>query len=143
MSSTKKIEEYVDLNMKIIVVDDQEAVRSQVISLLGDIGFSRTDEAKDGHEALDKILEESSMDRSYDMIIADIHMPNMNGLELLKNINSVDEIKGTPFLIVSAENDLPVIMDAIELGASNYLVKPVTKDAIIGKLNRIFEPPAS
>ncbi len=137
--SDEKLNDNVNLKTRILLVDDVKSMIIEAKIILKLLGFKNIEEASDGQMALDKILENSSSENSYELIIADINMPNMSGLQLLENLKNIDEVKNIPFLIMSSLNELPVIMDAIQLGASNYIVKPVTKDALVGKLNRIFK----
>ncbi|HLE09884.1 MAG TPA: response regulator [Bacteriovoracaceae bacterium] len=138
MTNEDKLSGSVDLNMRVLLVDDVKSMLIEAKIMLKMLGIKDIDEAEDGQMALDKILDSSSAGDSYDLIISDINMPNMDGLQLLENLKNIDEVKNTPFLIMSTQNELPIIMDAIELGAANYIVKPLTKSALIGKLNRIF-----
>ena len=68
-----------------------------------------------------------------------MHMPQCNGLELLKAIKDEDKTKGIDFLMVSTENESEVIIKAIELGASNYILKPYNKETIEEKINSIYK----
>ncbi len=76
----------------------------------------------------------STHDRPFHFIISDMETPSGTGLDLLTFIRMTDAHKNTPFLILSAVSDKTIIMKAIQLGASNYLIKPWHKDNLKQKL---------
>lgn len=107
----------------ILVVDDSSMARSQLRVMLQKQGY-QVIEASDGVEALAQL--ESSPDAA--MIVIDVHMPNMNGLELLESLNAQGVIK--PVIFVTAEADPKAIRRAKDLGARAWLVKPVRPDVL-------------
>lgn len=122
-------------NMNILVVDDFPTMRRIVRSLLKELGFSNIDEAEDGNEALGKLRGGSK----YDLVVSDWNMPNMDGLEMLKEIRSDNSFQGMPVLMVTAEAKKENIIAAAKAGASGYVVKPFTAATLEEKLNKIFE----
>ncbi|MDD5433995.1 MAG: chemotaxis response regulator CheY [Nitrospira sp.] len=123
-----------DLKMKILVVDDFSTMRRIVKNILKQIGFSDIDEAEDGNNALTKLKQDK-----YDMVVSDWNMPNMTGLDLLKAIRSDNVINNTPVLMVTAEAKKENVMEAIQAGVNNYIVKPFTADTLKDKIEKIFE----
>lgn len=124
-----------DKNMNILVVDDFPTMRRIVRSLLRELGFSNIEEAEDGQEALDKLRGGDS----FDLIVSDWNMPNLDGLEMLKEIRSDDGLKALPVLMVTAEAKKENIIAAAKAGASGYVVKPFTAATLEEKLNKIFD----
>ena len=122
-----------DLNMKILIVDDFSTMRRIVRNLLKQLSFNNVDEAEDGTVALEKIKS-----GSYDFVITDWNMPNMNGLELLKAIRSDDALKDLPVLLITAEAEKENVVLAAQAGVNDYIVKPFTGDVLQQKINRIF-----
>lgn len=122
-----------DLNMKVLVVDDFATMRRIIKNVLKQIGFNHILEADDGTSALG-ILK----DNAVDLIISDWNMPQMTGLELLKKIRNEESTKKIPFLMVTAEAQKDNVLQAVQAGVSNYIVKPFTADAVKGKLSQIF-----
>ncbi len=122
-----------DLNMKILIVDDFSTMRRIVRNLLKQLSFNNVDEAEDGTVALEKIKS-----GSYDFVITDWNMPNMNGLELLKAIRSDDALKDLPVLLITAEAEKENVILAAQAGVNDYIVKPFTGDVLQQKINRIF-----
>lgn len=122
-----------DVNMKVLIVDDFATMRRIVKNILRQLGFTDISEADDGKTALQALKKEK-----FDLILSDWNMPQMPGIELLKAVRSDDELKDIPFLMVTAEADKGNIVEAVKLGVSNYVVKPFTAETISEKLEKIF-----
>jgi two-component system chemotaxis response regulator CheY len=122
-----------DPNMKFLVVDDFSTMRRIVRNLLKELGFSNVHEAEDGIEALKKLRAES-----FDFVVSDWNMPNMTGIELLREIRKDDALKHLPVLMVTAEAKKENIIEAAQAGASGYVVKPFTSVTLDEKLKKIF-----
>jgi two-component system chemotaxis response regulator CheY len=122
-----------DLNMKVLVVDDFATMRRIVKNVLKQIGFSDIVEADDGATALD-VLKENQID----LIVSDWNMPKMTGLDLLKTVRGDESTKEIPFLMVTAEAQKDNVLQAVQAGVSNYIVKPFTADGVKEKLTQIF-----
>ncbi len=123
----------INLNMKVLVVDDFATMRKIVRNILKQIGFTNIIEADDGANALSIIKEDK-----IDFVVTDWNMPNMTGLELLKNIRAQDNGKNLPVLMVTAEGLAENVVDAVKAGVDNYIVKPFTADTIQAKIEQIF-----
>ncbi|MDP6625066.1 MAG: response regulator [Nitrospinota bacterium] len=117
-----------DLDMKILVVDDFATMRKIVTNLLRQVGFKNIQDADDGATALVKLKAEK-----FDFIISDWNMPKMSGLELLKAVRGDADMKATPFMMVTAEALKENIVAAIQAGASDYIVKPFNAATLEGK----------
>ena len=124
----------VQKSIKILVVDDFPTMRRIIRNLLKDLGFENVDEAEDGVMAFDKLQASS-----FDLVVSDWNMPNMDGLELLKKIRADDTLSSMPVLMVTAEAKKENIIAAAQAGASGYVVKPFTAATLEEKLNKIFE----
>jgi len=123
-----------DLNMKVMIVDDFATMRRILRNILKKIGFKNIIEADDGKNALKELKKEK-----VDLIMCDWNMPEMPGIELLKNVRSDDELKDIPFVMVTAEAQKDNIIEAVKSGVSNYIVKPFTAETIAEKLNKVFD----
>jgi len=123
-----------DPGMKILVVDDFSAMRRILKNVLGQIGLTNIIEADDGTTALDVLK-----DNKVDLIVSDWTMPKMSGLDLLKTVRSNESTKDTPFLMVTASSQKDDVLEAVQAGVSNYIVKPFTADTVKEKLARIFK----
>lgn len=123
-----------DTNLKFLVVDDFSTMRRIVRNLLKELGFTNVDEAEDGIAALAKLRSSN-----FDFVVSDWNMPNMTGLDLLKEIRSDANLKHLPVLMVTAEAKKENIVSAAQAGASGYVVKPFTAATLEEKLNKIFQ----
>jgi two-component system, chemotaxis family, chemotaxis protein CheY len=121
-------------NLKFLVVDDFATMRRIIRNLLKELGFNNVDEAEDGVNALGKLRSES-----FDFVISDWNMPNMTGIDLLRNIRADDQLKTLPVLMVTAEAKKENIIAAAQAGASGYVVKPFTAVTLDEKLKKIFQ----
>jgi two-component system chemotaxis response regulator CheY len=122
-----------DVNMKVLIVDDFATMRRIVKNILRQLGFTDISEADDGKTALKALKKEK-----FDLILSDWNMPEMPGIELLKAVRADDELKDIPFLMVTAEAEKGNIVEAVKLGVSNYIVKPFTAETMSEKLGKIF-----
>jgi two-component system chemotaxis response regulator CheY len=119
--------------MKILVVDDFSTMRRIVRNLLKELGFTNVVEAEDGVEALRRLRADA-----FDFVVSDWNMPNMTGIELLREIRKDGTLKHLPVLMVTAEAKKENIIEAAEAGASGYVVKPFTAITLDEKLQKIF-----
>ncbi len=123
-----------DKNLRFLVIDDFATMRRIVRNLLQDLGFKNVEEAEDGHDALTKLRASS-----FDFVISDWNMPNLDGLQLLTEMRKDDNLKALPVLMVTAEAKKENIIAAAQAGANGYVVKPFTAATLEEKLNKIFE----
>jgi two-component system chemotaxis response regulator CheY len=123
-----------DTSIKILIVDDFATMRRILKNILKQLGFKNIVEADDGTTAWD-VLEGQKID----LIISDWNMPKMTGLEFLKKVRETDAYKGKPFLMVTAEAQKQNVIEAVQAGVSNYVVKPFTAEAISEKLEKILK----
>lgn len=123
-----------DKQIKILIVDDFATMRKVIRNLLKQLGYENIVEAEDGVAAL-RILRSQKID----LVISDWNMPNMTGLELLKEVRADGELKATPFLMVTAEALQDNVIAAVKAGVSNYIVKPFTAEVLNEKIAKILE----
>lgn len=121
-------------NVKFLVVDDFATMRRIIRNLLKELGFSNVDEAEDGVNALAKLRAER-----FDFVVTDWNMPNMTGIDLLRNIRADEQLQSLPVLMVTAEAKKENIIAAAQAGASGYVVKPFTAATLDEKLKKIFQ----
>lgn len=121
-------------NTRILVVDDFSTMRRIIKNILRQLGYNNVVEADDGTTAWDVL----NKDR-IEFIISDWNMPQMTGIELLRKVRDSDEFGDLPFLMVTAEAQQENIIEAVQAGVSNYIVKPFTADVMKQKIDKIFE----
>ena len=124
----------VDPNMKILVVDDMVTMRRIVKNILKQLGFANVEEAENGQEALQKL----QTDR-YGFVVSDWNMPVMTGIDMLRAIRADEKLKTTPVLMVTAEAQQSNLVEAVQAGVSNYIVKPFTAEILQEKITKIFK----
>lgn len=123
----------IDTSIKVLVVDDFATMRRIVKGVLKQLGFSDIIEAEDGSLALEELKKEK-----IGLIVSDWNMPNMTGLDLLKAVRGDDNLKGIPFIMVTAEGQKENVVEAVKSGVSNYIVKPFTPETFNEKLQKVF-----
>ncbi|WP_269457643.1 chemotaxis response regulator CheY [Geopseudomonas guangdongensis] len=120
--------------MSILVVDDFPTMRRIVRGLLKELGFTNVEEAEDGQDALNKLRT-----GTFEFVVSDWNMPNLDGLDMLKQIRADAALQHLPVLMVTAEAKKENIIAAAQAGANGYVVKPFTAATLEEKLNKIFE----
>lgn len=115
----------------ILIVDDSAAIRKilQRVLLQAEVPLGKVHEAGDGVEALAKLSEEK-----VGLILSDINMPNMDGLEFLGKLKSNDSLKDVPVVMITTEGGQAKVLEAVNLGAAGYVRKPFTAEQIKEKL---------
>ncbi len=119
----------------VLIVDDSAAIRKILHRVLvqADVPLGRVIEAGDGLEALEALKTQN-----VGLILSDINMPNMDGLQFLSAVKSNDRIKDVPVIMVTTEGGSSKVMEAVNLGAIGYVRKPFTADQIKEKLAGII-----
>ncbi len=123
-----------DPNMKILVVDDMSTMRRIVKNILKQLGFNNLEEAENGQDALTKLHADT-----YGFVVSDWNMPVMMGIDMLRAIRADEKLKKIPVLMVTAEAQKENLMEAVQAGVSNYVVKPFTAETMQEKINKIFK----
>ena len=123
----------VEMTMPILVVDDYKAMIRIIRNLLKQLGFEDIDDAADGTEALEKMKQ-----RRYGLVISDWNMEPMTGYELLREVRADDKLKGTPFIMVTAESKTENVIAAKKAGVNNYIVKPFNAATLKGKIAAVL-----
>ena len=129
-----------DLNLKILVVDDMETMQKIVASHLMQIGFKEEniERAKDGLQAIKVMLEAYKEQNPFHLIVCDWNMPGLTGLEFLKKIRAAKHTARLPFLMVTSETQKDMIKLAFDAGVDEYITKPISTDELREKIENIF-----
>ena len=111
---------------RVLLVDDSQTTRSYALATLEAQGDMDVTVAKSGLEAL-KILPQGE----FDLLISDVNMPDINGLELVRFARAHERYSETPIIMISTEGRDVDIKKALALGANQYLVKPFSPEALV------------
>jgi len=112
----------------IMTVDDSASVRQMICVVLRGGGYQVV-EAVDGEDGLSKLAN-----REVDLVLTDVNMPKMDGIQLLAAIKGAPEWRGIPVVMVTTEGGEAKVGEAVRLGAAGYVRKPFTADQIKEKL---------
>jgi two-component system, chemotaxis family, chemotaxis protein CheY len=123
--------------MRALVVDDSRAIRVVLKKMLTEGGFEHLDEAAHGLEAMEVLANGPAPD----VILVDWNMPEMNGLEMIRAVRSNPELRRIPIVMVTTETEYDQVVKALAAGASEYVMKPFTKDIIMDKLDMLGVAP--
>lgn len=116
---------------KILVVDDSNSIRDMVSFTLKSAGYETT-EAKDGLDGLNK-----GKAGSFDLVISDVNMPNMDGITLCQELRKLASFKFTPILMLTTESTAEMKMRGKTAGATGWLVKPFNPDKLLATIKRV------
>jgi two-component system chemotaxis response regulator CheY len=124
-------------HLRFLIVDDFATARRIIGKLLREIGFTETVEAADGHIALE-LLQQSR----YDFVITDIDMPRMSGFDLIAAMRREPSLQAIPALLVTREPSKDQVVRASRVGASGYIVRPLTRAGLEDRICAILGVPA-
>ena len=117
----------------VLVVEDDKNLKRLIKSHLENFGFERILEADDGNSAF-QILSQINID----LIIADWHMPGMDGLEFYSLMKTKDEFKDIPFLMITGEAKKEKVIEAFTSGIKNYIIKPFEGEDLERKVHKLL-----
>ncbi len=123
----------INKDMKILVVDNHENMRRIVKQVLNDLGFRNVKVADDGSTALPMLKNES-----FDFLVSDWDMPQMQGIDLLKAVRADDNLKNLPVLMITAEAKKEQIIEAAKSGVNDYCIKPFNRETLNSKIKNTF-----
>lgn len=119
--------------LKVMIVDDQQTMRSLVRNGLREIGVTDMREAVDGEDALRQLLS-----MPVNLVISDFNMPKLDGLGLLRAIRSAPQLQSTGFIMLTGRADGDLVKRAVQFGVNNYLVKPFTVATLRQKIEDVY-----
>ncbi len=116
----------------ILAVDDSPSMRQMVAYTLKSAGFDVT-EAEDGAIALEK-----AKSGSFNLVLADVNMPNMDGITLVRELRALPEYRFTPLLILTTESGQDKKLEGKQAGATGWLVKPFNPEQLVATVQRVL-----
>jgi two-component system chemotaxis response regulator CheY len=121
--------------LQVMLVDDQRVIRELVRGMLLDLGCRQVTECGDGKEAL-RALEL----RPVNLIISDLNMPNMDGLEFLRTVRAHPSLGKTAFIMLTSRAETDLVRQAVSLGVNNYIIKPFNAATVKAKIEAVLGP---
>lgn len=121
-------------DIKILVVEDNEKIRTLLTTLLRNIGFENLYEAENGQVAFEKMQA-----FGFDLVLTDWMMPIMDGLELLKAVRADERLKATPMMMITASDSHESVIQAAQYRINGYIVKPFSVKTIVQKIDAVFD----
>ena len=122
------------LETKILVIDDMLTMRKIVMKTLKEMGYTDIEEAANGQEGWEKLQS-----GSFGLVVSDWNMPVCTGLDLLKRVRADGKLGKLPFILVTAEAEQQQVAAAIKSGVDQYVVKPFSKESLMGKLELAYK----
>jgi two-component system chemotaxis response regulator CheY len=119
------------MGKKILIVDDSESIREVVSFTLENAGHE-VFKGVDGQDAL-KFLDGTK----YDLIITDLHMPNMDGIEFIKKTRAISDYQFVPILFLTTESQTAKKIEAKEAGATGWIIKPFVPEKLLAAINKV------
>ena len=125
------------MDLNVLIVDDSAAIRKILVRVLAqtDLPIKRVHEASDGQEAM-KIVENNDVS----LILSDINMPNVDGLELLTKLRNTPKWNQLSVVMITTEGSQAKVLEAVQLGAKGYVRKPFTAEQIKEKVMACLIP---
>lgn len=117
------------MSVKVLVADDSGTMRKIIVRSLNAVGVQDVTEAPDGQEAFELFQKDE-----FDLVLTDWNMPHKSGLELLKDIRGTGS--KVPVLLVTTEGEKSRVLEAVQAGVSDYVVKPFDTDTLRTKLEK-------
>ncbi len=127
------------MEASILVVDDESQITEMISKRLKRMGYEKVDIASNGLEAYNCCVEKLRTGRPYDVIISDWNMPKLTGRDFLEKIRGNYILKNTPFLMVTAFDEVDHVKDAIALKVNEYLVKPFQPEEFDRKVGSLLQ----
>lgn len=137
--TTVKVGNMFPPNTKVLVVDDFKTMRKIVINALSQIGITDCTEADDGATGLPLVEAAAKEGKPFGLIISDWNMPILQGIEFLKKVKANPATKDTPFVLLTAEAEQKNVIEAVQAGVSNYIIKPFAPNTFAEKLGAVYK----
>lgn len=118
----------------ILIVDDSPTMRRIIKNTLDRIGFKSSVEAENGKDALEQLSQ-----HQVDFIITDWNMPEMNGLEFVTSVRADAQFAKLPILMITTRGMKDDVLQAVQAGVNNYVVKPFTPETLEAKISKLLE----
>jgi two-component system, chemotaxis family, chemotaxis protein CheY len=118
---------------EILVVDDSRVMRDMVVACLRSLSGAHFTQAASGLEAIERLSLSS-----FDAVVLDLNMPDISGLEVLEFVRGQDRLKELPIVVLTTRGDESSRQNALSAGASRFMTKPFTPEAILAEVEQLL-----
>ena len=118
---------------RILVVDDSQSIREMISITLEKEGY-KVVRAHDGFSALDALGE-----KTFDLILTDLHMPGMDGVELIRKVRQLESCMCIPILFLTTESQISYKEEARKVGATGWIIKPILPDKLLAAVSKVCQ----
>lgn len=124
------------MSLRVLIVDDSSVMRKIIVRTLREAGLDLAEvlEAGDGREALEKARYRSDLD----LILSDVNMPEMNGIEFVREARKIPDLRSIPIAMVTTEPTWKIMQEAVTAGATAYVAKPFTAAVLRQKIDSVL-----
>jgi two-component system chemotaxis response regulator CheY len=123
------------LMSQILVVDDSKVMRDMIVACLRGLNGATFTQAGSGLEAIERLSL-----GDFDAVVLDLNMPDISGIEVLEFVRAQDRLRQLPIIVVTTRGDDSSRSQALEAGASRYMTKPFTPEAIVAAVSELLQP---
>lgn len=123
----------------ILVVDDSLNIRKVVVDGLGRLGFKKVVTAAEANEGFSKLTFFADTPNPIGLVLSDLNMPGMNGIEFLRKVRADERFKDLPFILVTTEGEKGYVIEAAVSGVSAYVIKPFNLETLTKRLNDAWQ----
>ena len=127
------------VDAKILIVDDSNFSRTVLKNGLKEMKYWKILEAESAKNAKSLLIEDEQVMQPVHLMIADVHMPEINGIELLRWVRAQEKIKNMPVIILTTAQEKTAILEAGKLGVSHYMIKPFDVSTLKDRLTSAWE----
>lgn len=124
---------------KIFVVEDSKIILKMIANELRSAGFENITEYQSSVEAFQDIAEDQLSDATIDLVITDLNMPELDGMQLITRLSEDDLTKELKIMVLTSEDDIKVKEEAFALGVEDYIVKPYEPEDFISRIQKVLE----
>ena len=128
-----------DMKTKILVVDDSVNHRQLITNSVKKLGFKNVQSTDSVSNAYKLMSDERSKGYPFELILSDLNMPGLSGLDFLKMIREAQDFSSIPFLLITTESEKGAVIQAAVLGVSSYIVKPFSVDTLRQRLTEAYK----
>jgi two-component system chemotaxis response regulator CheY len=128
-----------DKDTKILIVDDSLNHRQLIFDSLKKLGFKSITTSENVNDAFTKLNSESERGIPFNLILSDLNMPGLSGLDFLKMVRETAKFKALPFILITTESEKGAVIQAAMNGVSSYIVKPFSVETLTKRLDEAWK----